>query len=91
MTFSLDKREQLIKWTKSRGGHISPYIDLFYEFPNGRRGIAATFPLKKGELLLLMPVKECIHTLAQEDDKVRKIPASSYSSYLYRQVCIEMM
>ena len=48
MTFLLDKREQFYKWTKSRGGHISPYIDLIHEFPNGRRGIAATFPLKKG-------------------------------------------
>jgi hypothetical protein len=82
MTSLLDKHDPFYKWTESRGGHISPYIDLFHKFPNGRRGIVATYPLKKGELLLLIPVKACIHTLAQEDDEVRNIPATSSSSWI---------
>ncbi len=72
MTFLLDKREQFYKWTESKGGYINPYIDVCNEFPSGRRGIVASYPLKKGELLLLMPLKACIHTMVQEDEEVRE-------------------
>ena len=44
MTFSLDKREQLIKWTKSRGGHISPYIDLSMSFRMAGEALQPRFP-----------------------------------------------
>ena len=54
-------------WVKVRGGHISPSINLFGVFPHGSRGIAATADIQQGDVLVLMPMKSCIHAYAEDE------------------------
>ena len=64
------KKESFYDWVIKRGGHINPCLNLFNVFPNGSRGIAATTDIPEAELLILMPMKACIHTLPEETQEV---------------------
>ena len=56
-----------LNWVKARGGHISPCIDLFGVLPHGSRGIAATADISQGDVLIVMPIKACIHTFTEAE------------------------
>lgn len=60
------QNKEFFDWVKLKGGHISPSIDLFGVLPHGSRGIAATADIPRGQVLILMPMKACIHALAEE-------------------------
>ena len=53
-------------WVKLQGGHINPSVDLFGVLPHGSRGIAATADIPQGDVLILMPMKACIHAITEE-------------------------
>ena len=69
----MTQNDIFIDWVKVRGGHISPSINLFGVFAHGSRGIAATADIQQGDVLVLMPMKACIHAYA--DDEVHLPPA----------------
>lgn len=66
----MNQDETLIGWVSKRGGYINPCLNLFNVFSNGSRGIAATTDIPEAELLILMPMKACIHTLPEEIQEV---------------------
>jgi hypothetical protein len=52
---------QFAKWLRSRGGYLSPKLNLFENLTNGDRGVWACEDIKEGEQLLLVPSDATLH------------------------------
>ena len=70
----MNKHESFSGWVSKRGGHINPCLNLFNVFPDGSRGIAAKSDIPEADLLILMPMKACIHTLPEVTEEVITLP-----------------
>ena len=72
----LEQQKQFHDWVIARGGFVHSDINVFNDFPNGSRGIAANVDFQEGEPLMLIPMDACMHVSenslgeAPDDDEV---------------------
>eukprot|EP00798_Chlamydomonas_sp_ICE-L_P020557 gene20557-27349_t len=57
----------LIAWLASRGGSVSPKLNLFHRLDSGDRGVVAVSDIAPGEQLAILPAQSTLHVPSAEE------------------------
>lgn len=74
--------EKFSRWLETNGGCLRPELNFFQALPGGDRGVVAQEDIKKGEVLVCVPLSLCIHMPTEEECAADGEPQNEAASFL---------